>query len=232
MNNSTNLNESLVQQMNTSVINSFKSSSSTSISSLYESATSELDVILNLIAVIDLNPALFKSQTGSNCSITTNDDDQISFNKEKLIQYLKSYLENESNQAQSMTSMEEGDEDNNEIKLNELKSVLLSENDSEISWKPIKEDDHLPRNLLVTSLCDQVFTNDEIKSQFEQMFVDLKCKFCYLPSFRRCYIQFDSPVAAILARVQLYDQKFLNEPLKVFLNKVRDLLILKNILSL
>jgi len=230
MNNSTNLNESLVQQMNTSVINSFKSSSSTSISSLYESATSELDVILNLIAVIDLNPALFKSQTGSNCSITTNDDDQISFNKEKLIQYLKSYLENESNQAQSMTSMEE--EDNNEIKLNELKSVLLSENDSEISWKPIKEDDHLPRNLLVTSLCDQVFTNDEIKSQFEQMFVDLKCKFCYLPSFRRCYIQFDSPVAAILARVQLYDQKFLNEPLKVFLNKVRDLLILKNILSL
>lgn len=225
MNNSSNLNEILADQMDTYMANSSKSSSSSSISSMESAAAappSELDMLLELVAAIDLNPTLFKSQTHSD--MHSSCDDRIGFNKEKLIQYLKSYLENEATRMrQSVESIEDEEEEENytnAIKLNELKSVLLSGNEINTGLKTINEDDSLPRHLIVTSVCDQVFSNAEIKSQFEKMFSDLKCKFCYLPTFKRCYIQFDSPVAAVLARVQLHDQKFLNEPLKIFLNKV------------
>lgn len=197
---------------------SSSSSSSSSISSM-TSNQSDIETILELVEALDLNPELFKADLYNSKTHLT---------KDYIVKYLKNYLETQKSKLdENEISQDDDDDDNNNnktIKLNELKTALLLEEPESESFKLICQDEQLPRNLLVTSMKNEVFTNMEIKLQFEKLFNDFKCKFCYLSSFKRCYIQFDNPIAAILARIQLHDELFLNESLKIFLNKVSQFL--------
>lgn len=195
MNDLSNANDVKMEQ---SMSNS--ASSSSSISSM-TSNHSDLDMIIELAAALDLNPDLLKSPT----------DDYLT--KENLINFLRDYLQNE-HQIKS--------KQDDEFKLNEMKTMLMLDGDlskAKSSLKTIMEDENLPRNILITQMREEIFRNKDIKLQFEQLFQNLTCKFCYLSTFKRCYIEFENPVAAILARVQLHDQMFLNEPLNIFINK-------------
>ena len=62
----------------------------------------------------------------------------------------------------------------------------------------------------------------DIKSDFERLFLnfDSNCKFIYFRIFKRCLIQFDDAISAILARFELDDYSFLNDKLRIFLTKV------------
>lgn len=80
----------------------------------------------------------------------------------------------------------------------------------------------LPKNLIVTSIPSEVFEkNNEYKAKFEQLFLDIdaQCKFCYFRIFKRCCIQYENGISAVLARFQLDDQIFLNDRLRIFLTK-------------
>lgn len=85
----------------------------------------------------------------------------------------------------------------------------------------IENDDDLPKNLIVTSLPSELFANVDIKSKFEHMFteIDASCKFFYFRIFKRCLIQYENPISAILARFELDDKLFLNDSLRIFLTK-------------
>ncbi len=199
---------------------SSSSSSSSSLSSISSmtSNQSDIETILELVEALDLNPELFKAELYNSKTHLT---------KDYIVKYLKNYLETQKSKLDENEINQDDDvnnDNNNTIKLNELKTALLLEEPESESFKLICQDEQLPRNLLVTSMKNEVFTNMEIKLEFEKLFNDFKCKFCYLPSFKRCYIQFDNPIAAILARIQLHDELFLNETLKIFLNKVSQFL--------
>ena len=85
-----------------------------------------------------------------------------------------------------------------------------------------EDNDILPRNLIVTSLPIQVFSDFETKLKFERIFTDIdaKCNFCYFRLFKRCCIQYEDSISAVLARFELENLSFLNENLKIFLTKV------------
>lgn len=98
------------------------------------------------------------------------------------------------------------------------------ENDDTIDPSPeyINDDDGLPSNLIVTGLPSELFSSAELKKEFEMMFtrVHSDCRFGYFKLFRRCCVQFDEPMAAVLARLELDRVLFMNTQLKMFLNKV------------
>lgn len=84
------------------------------------------------------------------------------------------------------------------------------------------EEHELPRNIIVAQLPNELFANLDIKSKFERLFIELEssCKFFYFRIFKRCLIQFEDPLNAILARFELDDFTFLNGKLRIFLTKV------------
>ncbi|RNA29015.1 calcipressin-1 isoform X1, partial [Brachionus plicatilis] len=83
------------------------------------------------------------------------------------------------------------------------------------------EEHELPRNIIVAQLPKELFANLDIKSKFERLFIDLEpeCKFFYFRIFKRCLIQFEDPLNAILARFELDDFIFLSDRLRIFLTK-------------
>ena len=80
----------------------------------------------------------------------------------------------------------------------------------------------LPKNIIVTCINNDVFVSDVIRKKFEELFlaVDGECKFGYLRIFRRCSLEFSSPVRAILARVELEGRCFMGENLQMFVTNV------------
>lgn len=83
-------------------------------------------------------------------------------------------------------------------------------------------DDELPSNLIVTGLPGELFSSVELKHEFEQMFArfDASCHFGYFRLLKRCCVQFDEPMVAVLARLELDRVLFMNTQLKMYLNKV------------
>lgn len=138
-------------------------------------------------------------------------DMQHLFNKENVINLLRNLLN------KNMSPKTESNE-RNEFEINESKASLCmneSSNNSDTSFV-----EGLPTNLIVTSVTSEVFSNNEVRSQFENLFleIDETCKFCHLRIFKRCTIQFSNPIAAILARIQLNNKTFCGESLKMFLS--------------
>lgn len=90
------------------------------------------------------------------------------------------------------------------------------------------EEHELPRNIIVAQLPNELFANLDIKSSFERLFFELEssCKFFYFRIFKRCLIQFEDPLNAILARFELDDFTFLNDKLRIFLTKVNSMFFL------
>lgn len=195
------------QKIDTSSPTSTSSSSSSSLSSIESISTeSDLDLLIELTAALNLDPEIFKHE---NFIHTKND--QVYLNKENILSHLKSYLHNHREEIN----------ESDEIKLNELKTALVLEDHDKTNYlKSLIDFDQLPTSLLVKNLREEVFTREEIKFQFECLFEGLACKFCYLQSFRRCYIQFEIAIASLIARIQLHNRVFLNEPLDILLIRV------------
>lgn len=92
------------------------------------------------------------------------------------------------------------------------------------------DDDELPSNIIVTGLPNELFSSVELKRQFESMFTSRfaldnhdhtsSCRFAYFRLLKRCCVQFDEPVVAVLARLELDRVIFMGSQLKMYLNKV------------
>lgn len=93
------------------------------------------------------------------------------------------------------------------------------------------DNDDLPSNLIVTGLPLEIFTSSSssssssgggLKQQFEDMFtrIDPRCRFSYFRLLKRCCIQFEEPLVAVLARLELDRIVFDGAELKMYLNKV------------
>jgi hypothetical protein len=139
---------------------------------------------------------------------------------------LTNYHHNDTNSDECDDSID----DINKKLLFELKKVFTSKkivisnelnDDDDETDVNIENEDDLPKNLIVTSLPSELFSNLDIKSKFERMFteIDESCKFFYFRIFKRCMIQFENPISAILARFELDDKLFLNDSLRIFLTK-------------
>lgn len=93
------------------------------------------------------------------------------------------------------------------------------------------DDDELPSNLIVTGLPNELFSSVELKRQFESMFTSRfaldnhdhssTCRFAYFRLLKRCCVQFEEPVVAVLARLELDRVLFMGTQLKMYLNKVK-----------
>jgi hypothetical protein len=150
--------------------------------------------------------------------------------KENLVNLLKAYknlVNNDQQPSESSLSsytMEKVRQENEKMILHKIKCILLNKSDQDFNddlSNLDNQDDHLPRNLIVTSIPTEIFSNLDIKSKFEHMFlnIDEKCKFCYFRAFKRCCIQYECPISAILARFELDDQPFLDDKLRIFLTR-------------
>ncbi|XP_022909113.1 protein sarah [Onthophagus taurus] len=86
---------------------------------------------------------------------------------------------------------------------------LMPETDPDSPHETDDEFDDLPSSLIVTNIHDTVFTNAEKKEEVEELFrvFDPKVTFQWLRSFRRVRVNFETPLAAASARVQLHQYK-------------------------
>ncbi|XP_064628676.1 calcipressin-1-like isoform X2 [Lineus longissimus] len=82
---------------------------------------------------------------------------------------------------------------------------------------PVTAED-LPSILIVTSVADGVFENEETKQYFERLFkeFDPDATFQYLKSFRRARVNFNSQMAALRARIQLDEMLIEGKKIKCF----------------
>lgn len=93
---------------------------------------------------------------------------------------------------------------------------LLSDFDASLEY-----DDALPSNLIVTGLPGELFSSPELKREFEALFTrfDSACRFGYFRLLKRCSVQFDEPIVAVLVRLELDRIDFAGAQLKMYLNK-------------
>jgi hypothetical protein len=225
-------------ELNKIIGNSEVSSSASSL--IYNESVSDdasIELITQLAKMLLLDDNKQSSEPiDMDCIIAEELITEHMINKENVIRLLRSYLNEQKNRQVNNGSFDslqsEGDDTNeNEITLNQTKDILLSEltshdiNNNNNNNDKVKKDfdeQNFPSNLIVTSVPVEVFSNLQLKSKFEELFLDIdeNCKFCFFRIFRRCSIQFSSWIAAILARIQLDNYVFMGENLKIFLNKV------------
>lgn len=169
---------------------------------------------------LDLLNQLTKTFLASNNDKETQEDDmQYLLNKENVLDLLKNLLV----KMNSKTESELDESLDNEFEINEEKNVLKLNESLQNNNNVYNNDfltDGLPINLIVTSVHQDVFVNNEIRTKFEKIFleIDAKCKFSHFRIFKRCTIQFSNPIAAILARIQYDNEIFHGENLKMFLS--------------
>lgn len=70
--------------------------------------------------------------------------------------------------------------------------------------------DDLPTSLIVTNIHSDVFTNDDLKLEMEELFrfFSERATFQWFKSFRRMRVNFDTGIAAANARIQLHQYTF------------------------
>ncbi|CAF0951500.1 unnamed protein product [Brachionus calyciflorus] len=129
---------------------------------------------------------------------------------------LSTYVLNSNNQEQFH---EHNIQIDNQIELinTELKEIIFTN----LRLSETMEEHELPKNIIVAQLPNELFASLDVKSEFERLFLSLEsnCKFFYFRIFKRCLIQFEHPINAILARFELDDYLFLNDKLRIFLTK-------------
>ena len=109
--------------------------------------------------------------------------------------------------------------------------IRLDENDIEDDYNSngdecVNIDDEQPlTDLIVTSLPQELFTNESLKKEFENMFIKYAdatngVKFFYFRILKRCTIKYSDESAAVSARYELDNQLFLGEPIRLFFAQV------------
>lgn len=78
--------------------------------------------------------------------------------------------------------------------------------------------DDLPKSVIVTNIHSDVFADESLKKELEELFriFSPKTTFQWLRSFRRVRVNYDSPLAAANARVQLHQYQFYNAPINCY----------------
>lgn len=143
-------------------------------------------------------------------------------NKDNVIRLLNNLLESgkakKTDETEELSTSQDFEINNQKTSLSLTDALKASQDDTSRGVY-----DGLPTTLIVTSVASEVFSSNEARAKFEQVFlvIDPECKFCFLRIFNRCTIQFSSSIAAILARIQFNEQMFLGESLKMFLSNVR-----------
>ncbi|XP_045523479.1 protein sarah [Pieris brassicae] len=78
------------------------------------------------------------------------------------------------------------------------------------SHDELNEFDDLPKSVIVTNIPSDVFSDDKLKKELEDLFRTFSdnITFQWLKSFKRLRVNYDSPLAAANARVQLHQYHF------------------------
>jgi hypothetical protein len=114
---------------------------------------------------------------------------------------------------------------NSETLLNEIRSLLTKNNSAhhgagDESNETAEQDPS--KNLIVTNLPNEVFTDTGLRYKFESLFLELdeKCAFYYFKSFKRCRVECHDFISALLIKFELHDHVFANTNLKVYITQV------------
>ncbi|XP_063381708.1 protein sarah [Cydia fagiglandana] len=80
------------------------------------------------------------------------------------------------------------------------------------SQDEVNDLDDIPKSVIVTNIHSDVFANAKLKAELEDLFRTFSenVTFQWLRSFRRLRVNYDSPLAAANARVQLHQYQFYN----------------------
>jgi hypothetical protein len=95
-----------------------------------------------------------------------------------------------------------------------------------------EEEEEELTDLIVTSLPNELFSNDMLKIEFENMFkkytqieadgdgFEKSVKFFYFRILKRCTVKYSNESAALNARYELDNQIFLGQPIRLFFAQV------------
>ncbi|XP_063534948.1 protein sarah [Cydia strobilella] len=80
------------------------------------------------------------------------------------------------------------------------------------SQDEVNDLDDIPKSVIVTNIQSDIFANAKLKAELEDLFRTFSenVTFQWLRSFRRLRVNYDSPLAAANARVQLHQYQFYN----------------------
>ncbi|CAK1585486.1 unnamed protein product [Parnassius mnemosyne] len=93
------------------------------------------------------------------------------------------------------------------------------------------EFDDLPKSVIVTNIPSDVFADEKLKKEVEDLFRTFSenITFQWLRSFKRLRVNYDSPLAAANARVQLHQYKFHNSHINCYFAQPVTPISLKNL---
>ncbi|CAG9132741.1 unnamed protein product [Plutella xylostella] len=82
----------------------------------------------------------------------------------------------------------------------------------------VSDFDDLPKSVIVTNIHSEVFASESLKKELEELFRTFsdKATFQWLRSFRRLRVNYDSPLAAASARVQLHLFQFYSSSINCY----------------
>lgn len=91
--------------------------------------------------------------------------------------------------------------------------------------------DDLPTSVIVTNISTEVFTDEALKSELESLFrtFSTKTTFQWLKSFKRLRVNYDTPLAAANARIQLHQFPFHNSCINCYFAQPVTPISLKNL---
>ncbi|XP_068617232.1 protein sarah [Battus philenor] len=91
--------------------------------------------------------------------------------------------------------------------------------------------DDLPKSVIVTNIHTDVFSDDKLKKELEDLFRTFSdnITFQWLRSFKRLRVNYDSPLPAASARVQLHQYKFYNSYINCYFAQPVTPISLKNL---
>lgn len=93
------------------------------------------------------------------------------------------------------------------------------------------EFDDLPKSVIVTNIPTDVFSDEKLKKELEDLFRTFSdnITFQWLRSFKRLRVNYDSPLAAAGARMQLHQYKFYNSCINCYFAQPVTPISLKNL---
>lgn len=91
--------------------------------------------------------------------------------------------------------------------------------------------DDLPKSVIVTNIHSEIFANEKLKRDLEDLFRTFSdnITFQWLRSFKRLRVNYDSPLAAANARVQLHQYQFHNSCINCYFAQPVTPISLKNL---
>lgn len=109
-------------------------------------------------------------------------------------------------------------------------NIVNFEHDSDTNDE-VDDFDDLPKSVIVTNIHSNIFSDDQLKKEMEDLFRTFSdnLTFQWLRSFKRLRVNYDSPLAAANARVQLHQYQFYDSCINCYFAQPVTPVILKNL---